>query len=586
MVAAAKVLKRSSWIPALVLVLGLWLSHWPGLRQVERYITDLQTHLAAPEQHFTDAVVVDIDETSLARLQPHFGTWPYDRDAYALVADWLVEQGAKAVVLDILLTDARAGDDALAEVLARHRNIVLVVTTPGTHDRGIASDPARLAMFAWPTPSQLPAKHWPALLLPNETLLKADPPLGVVAAEADADGVLRRLPLAHALAGQVLPALPLAALALDLPKEQRVLVGDGSAWGVGTQRWLVDAQGFLHLHYPANANAVLSMRFYEVAEAALGAVTLKDANTFFRGKTVFIGSTANFADRLQTPRGSMSGTYALAIAHQAMAAGLVWRPATGFWQVLLPLIALFGLAGMILSTGRHTFLQLAWGIGTAIVIYGVNLSLLAFFLQQTSLLFPLLIIFIGGTLHSVVEHIALQRLVRRLELEADLDSLTGLPVRRAFLRAFHRELAVTRRYGTPMAIAILDLDHFKHVNDTYGHPVGDLVLKTFARVLQTSVRTSDVLGRWGGEEFVVVMPNTDANGAVTLLDKVRLAIEQERFLPPAEALIQTMSAGVTIVDVDHPTHGDNAEAIVGQADLALYEAKEGGRNRVCVKRPD
>lgn len=578
-------LKRSGWIPAAALVLAVLLSQWGALRHGERYLADMQERLAAPEQHFTDAVVVDIDETSLARLQRHFGTWPYNRDAYALVADWLLEQGAKAVVLDILLADPRVGDDIFAEVLARRRNIVLVAATPSTRDQDIKNDRSRLSALAWTAPPHLPAKHWPALLLPNATLLRANPLVGVVAAEADTDGLLRRLPLAHESAGLLLPALPLAAMAVDFPQSQRGLAGEGNEWGFDSRRWPVDKEGFIHLRYPANANAVLAMPFYEVAEAALGAVTLNGSGAFFKGRTVFIGSTANFADRLQTPRGAMSGTYALAIAHQTLAHGFAWRPASGLWAVLLPLLSLIGLVGMVASTGRRSFLPLAWVVGTALALYTLNLILLVMLEQQTSLLLPLLWLAIGWGLHSMTERLALHREITRLEREADLDSLTGLPVRRALLRNFHRDLAMARRYHTPLSVAIMDLDHFKRVNDTYGHPVGDLVLKTFAKVLQSTIRNSDSIGRWGGEEFVAVLPNTDTQGAVAVLDKIRLAIAATQYPTPADDLKTTMSAGVTTLSDSDLAVEQPGEAIIGQADLALYQAKESGRNRICVISP-
>lgn len=333
MVGALSLIRRSGWIPLAAAIAAWGLIQWSVMARFEQQLADVQQRIAASELHFKDAVVVDIDETSLAKLSPYFGTWPYDRNVYALIIDWLVEQGAKAVVLDILLADSRGGDAALAKSLVRQGNVVLVATTPAVHDRQIKVDLQHMATLAWSHALDLPTRHWPTLLLPNSTLLAHAPDslVGVVAAEADSDGLLRRLPLAHETEGKVLPALPVAALAVDLAKDKRVVLGNDDGWGIGQWRWPLDQDGFIHLYYPRNADAVLSMRFHDLAEAALGATSLQDAATFFKGKTVFIGSTANFADRVNTPRGTMSGTYALAIAHQTLAEGLAWRPAAGSW---------------------------------------------------------------------------------------------------------------------------------------------------------------------------------------------------------------------------------------------------------------
>lgn len=173
---------------------------------------------------------------------------------------------------------------------------------------------------------------------------------------------------------------------------------------------------------------------------------------------------------------------------------------------------------------------------------------------------------------------ALKQRNLELEHEADLDSLTGLPVRRAFLRGLVQAIAGASRYKRPLAVAILDLDFFKRVNDTYGHPMGDLVLKRFASVLQKHTRAADVAGRWGGEEFIVMFPETDVEGAKVVLEKVLLAIAAETFPAPADNLSITTSAGLAAMTSALCT----PEELIATADLALYEAKKSGRNRVCL----
>ncbi|MFN4263097.1 MAG: GGDEF domain-containing protein [Thioalkalivibrionaceae bacterium] len=180
------------------------------------------------------------------------------------------------------------------------------------------------------------------------------------------------------------------------------------------------------------------------------------------------------------------------------------------------------------------------------------------------------------------------RRVVRLEHESLTDALTGLPNRRKFDQCFHRELERARRYSTPLSLLIIDVDHFKAVNDTYGHSVGDAVLKTLAERLQSRIRSSDDIARLGGEELVIVAPETSLSNAASLGEKIRCIIADTPFTIPAdvqplqptpkEGLKITVSVGVASHRENHP----DFETFVHEADAALYRAKSDGRNCVAL----
>jgi diguanylate cyclase (GGDEF)-like protein/hemerythrin-like metal-binding protein len=161
---------------------------------------------------------------------------------------------------------------------------------------------------------------------------------------------------------------------------------------------------------------------------------------------------------------------------------------------------------------------------------------------------------------------------RTMARRADTDALTGVLNRAGFNEAFSREFSRARRYRQPLSLVLLDLDHFKNVNDGYGHPAGDKVLEGTARLLETRVRESDVVARWGGEEFAVLAPMTDAEGAVRLAEKLRGLMEFTH-LGPVGAV--TASFGVAEMRVE-----DTIEAMLHRVDEALYGAKDSGRNQV------
>ncbi|OHC91504.1 MAG: hypothetical protein A3J87_01760 [Sideroxydans sp. RIFOXYB12_FULL_59_6] len=172
-----------------------------------------------------------------------------------------------------------------------------------------------------------------------------------------------------------------------------------------------------------------------------------------------------------------------------------------------------------------------------------------------------------------------KRLERELVRRAQTDVLTGLNNRRHFYDLAEQELARAKRYGKPLAMLMLDVDHFKQVNDSYGHHAGDAVLRKLSEVCIAALREIDVIGRYGGEEFVVLLPETDAHRALEAAERLRHALaEAEVPLAGGDMLRFTVSIGVSnLVATDA-----DLDSVLKRADKGLYEAKNSGRNRVCV----
>lgn len=177
-------------------------------------------------------------------------------------------------------------------------------------------------------------------------------------------------------------------------------------------------------------------------------------------------------------------------------------------------------------------------------------------------------------------------IVRAMQKQRELstsDALTGVFNRRFFDDYFANELERAARYRTPVTVAMIDVDHFKVFNDTYGHAVGDRALRSVARALQRAIRRSDLVARYGGEEFIAVFRETGAEQAVERVEAIRRAIEAEPLAvgrAGATARV-TVSAGVA----SWPEDGLGGEELIGRADARLFEAKNGGRNRVVGPPP-
>ena len=186
----------------------------------------------------------------------------------------------------------------------------------------------------------------------------------------------------------------------------------------------------------------------------------------------------------------------------------------------------------------------------------------------------------GDRTGAVVSHqdVTSRRLLEeRLKLIADTDELTGLPNRRKFLRLATEALQAVKKTGARIGLVVLDLDRFKEVNDRLGHEAGDETLRQIADQLSRGLRPADILARWGGEELVALLPDTDQWGGILLAERLRARIEAYSIETASASFFVTASFGVTqLLETD-----DDLRAALARADKALYDAKEAGRN--CVR---
>jgi len=178
---------------------------------------------------------------------------------------------------------------------------------------------------------------------------------------------------------------------------------------------------------------------------------------------------------------------------------------------------------------------------------------------------------------KIQEELALAN--RKLKELSVRDPLTGLFNRRYMEETLAREFAKARRTDSKCGVIMLDVDHFKNFNDTYGHEAGDLVLKELAGSLSSHVRGEDVVCRYGGEEFIIILPEITVDLALSRAEDLRRTVADEMRVDFNDTLLKvTISLGVALF----PDHGDDPESVVVAADNALYLSKEGGRNRVSV----
>ncbi len=169
------------------------------------------------------------------------------------------------------------------------------------------------------------------------------------------------------------------------------------------------------------------------------------------------------------------------------------------------------------------------------------------------------------------------RLTKTLEKFAFVDDLTGVFNRRKIMEVFDSEFGRTNRYGSSLAVMMLDIDYFKHVNDKYGHEAGDCVLVEFARRVKDQIRETDFLGRFGGEEFLVIMPETGSVGAIVLAERIKKVLDEVPVNIGTSTIKVTASMGISQVRPDD----ESKEVSLKRADESLYMAKKAGRDAIC-----
>ncbi len=171
-----------------------------------------------------------------------------------------------------------------------------------------------------------------------------------------------------------------------------------------------------------------------------------------------------------------------------------------------------------------------------------------------------------------------------LEREKELartDPLTGINNRRRLFEMAEHEFEVAERYQQPLAVMMYDLDHFKKVNDTFDHSVGDLILQRVTQIVRDELRSADVIGRYGGEEFIVILPMTNARQAFPLAERIRINVEALGIETPKGVASVTLSIG--IVELHTAASSETVEDVFRRADEAMYAAKQAGRNRTEIR---
>lgn len=251
---------------------------------------------------------------------------------------------------------------------------------------------------------------------------------------------------------------------------------------------------------------------------------------------------------------------------------------TDIFVVYFGIIMIAGAAGNLKRALILASITCTAYFGYSLFLYTTQHKAMAIGTLLIRLPFLLVMTLFYGALAEFAQHERAHR--ERLVHDAMHDELTGMPNRRHLLGTLSRALEEAKRFDCPLSCAVIDVDHFKYINDTYGHDMGDRVLKDYASILTVQSRGYDLAGRMGGDEFIWILPRVEKDGALAAAERLREAVEQFQFGNESRALKLTTSIGLTTYVPDKVSNPTPAQ-ILKVADLALYTAKREGRNRVA-----
>lgn len=583
---ASRFFKLANLTISLIVVAIIFMAfEFKWLDKIELFTLDLRYKLRGSRRGSPEIVHIDIDEASIS----HIGRWPWSREWHASLITILSEYKTRITTFDIFFSEPTPLTDFfLVEATRLAKNVVYALAFEfSAEDTTISPVQAELLSRFIISESQIIGnkKNIPRLarpIHPLPELYSTARTAGHVITIPDPDGAIRRAPSVIECQGNYYLhfslEIALSYLGID-GKDVKIVLGKYIDLGADT-KIPIDEHGFMIVnwagqwqkgfrHYPFWE---ILASYQKVSKREKPLIPLED----FRDKICIIGLTATgLIDIKPIP---LQPAYPIVGMHANIIDMILQKKFIREIKPPVNLIIIILLTILITVT-----IPRFKPIGGAVFTLGIILSYLAsvylifrFIGLWINVIYPVSsvsITFIAVMIHSEIANAVERTRLFHLAVE---DGLTKLYVVRHFKELLEQEISKAKRYSRPLSLIISDIDHFKRVNDTYGHLSGDFILREVANIFKSSCREADIPGRYGGEEFVILLPETNRDGAVEFAERLRKLVEGLTLEYNNIKFNITISFGVAELR-DDPASAD----FIKRADEALYVAKETGRNKVC-----
>lgn len=520
-------------------------------------------------------VLVDMGEDSVKKI----GRWPWPREWHATIISVLSQFGAEAVVFDVLFSEKSSefSDSAMEEAMRKTGNVYIPYAVE--LDR---YDEYKKGWNVWD------------IILPLDELSRQARGEGHITIVPDPDGIIRRIPLIVEYEDKVYHQLGLKVacddMGIDSTKYKIIRTPFSRYLRVGGDKKKViyipvDGKNQILVNWAARwGRAFKHYSYIDVVTSYQRMLAGKDPLInlgVFKDKICIIGLTAAGLYDIKPsplhPSYPAVGTNAN-IINSILNRDFIRKAPRWLDGFIIIILGVF----LSVSVTRVKPMRGASIALLMIITYAlISFAVLDVMKTWISAFYPLIAIIFAYLVITFYNQIVIAIERAKLYTLATKDGLTGLFVVRHFSLLLEAEVNRLESSRGRLSILMSDIDHFKKVNDTYGHQVGDFILREIASILMSCCRQLDVPSRYGGEEFIVMLPGADINDAATVAERIRSSVERHHFKIGDSTYRVTISLGVATYE-----KGDTKNGLINKADSALYEAKTEGRNKVCLVRPE
>ncbi len=527
-----------------------------------RHNIHTKQQLTSPE-----IVILAIDDNSLELLENKYGSWPWDRQAYVDAISFLNESGAKQVILDLMFVNHsknKASDDKLIKIIKENDNVFVAMNLDNREESIHDTLPGHL---------ETKVKNYGTVKFPSyknyrpimPEIIKNTPNVGIINCNRDFDGISRGTPSLFKMNEKHYPYLALMAAAkyfgvkgFEIDKNNQLLLKDKKL--------------------PLQNNGYMLLNWYTNDFKTIPFWKMKKNPNEFKDKIIFLGVTAaSMYDIKSTPVNSnMAGIELQSTLFNNFLDNNLIKKSPVF-ITLLTAIILALIVGLFTLNSSTAFASLSLCLGILFVYWISSLFIMDYANLWIDTIFVNFAVILTFVISYTIKYKNKSKDFEYTYKLATTDSMTGLYNHRFFQEQMSFQIENAKRYNSNFSLVLIDIDFFKKFNDNYGHQAGDAVLKQVAELLKKSVRNSDIVARYGGEEMAIILPNTDFEHGIAAAEKICAKVAQTPFhLNPKLVKNVTISLGVATF----PEHGQTPAELIEHSDKGLYKAKENGRNQV------
>ncbi len=533
-----------------------------------------------------DIVILAIDDASLEAIWDKYGEWPMPRNIYGDVINYIEAEKPQAIVFDMMFIKAirsdKSADSYFTETMNKYNNIYTGLNFDNlpADVRKPADLPERIKLNI-DNNSKINYKakyNFPNCRLILPELINGKVQIGLTNVIRSNDGIIRFISPVLAYKNEYYPylAFKVGGDFLKSKQDNNYTIDKNRNLIAGYTKIPLNKDGEAILNWYGEGGTHTIVPLYKIIQEMEG----KNLNKFdFKDKIVIVGTTAqSLHDTKSIP--IQSETYPGAEIHATFINNMIDNNFIRQTSTTVNILILAGVIALVGGIAMFSTSTLFAILSTA--LFTIAYLLIAYYTMEyynlwIPVVFPVIAIIAAFTFSLIAKYLMKSRDFEYQYKLATIDGLTELYNHRYFQDTLKKQIEISRRYNQPVSLIICDIDFFKKFNDTYGHQAGDAVLRQVAQTLKKNSRTTDYVCRYGGEEMSIILPNTKAEEALMLANRICSAVSEKPFhLTPVDTAEVTISLGVATF----PENAQTPQDLIEWADKGLYYAKEHGRNQV------